>query len=362
MVELVRSLAALDTAHEIVVFAHRNGRDLIGIPERPGFKWAMVPPKGAAARLLWEQTALPLLVRRSRLDVLHSLHYTRPLMLPCASVVTFCDMTFFLYPELHTHTKRFLFPLFMRTSARRANALIAISENTRRDAIRLLGIPPEKIFTTPLGISKKFHPVSDPNLLCQLRRKYGLPETFILYVGTLEPRKNLPFLLKSYKNLVDAGNPTALVIVGRLGWMYDAFFKLVNTLELKEKIILPGYVPAEDLPGLYTLARVFVYPSLYEGFGFPPLEAMACGTPVITTTVSAMPEHVGDAALLIPPHDEEALTRALQTLLCDRSQHQALSVKGPRQAAFFSWARTARQTLAVYEHIGPGKPRTVGKA
>jgi glycosyltransferase involved in cell wall biosynthesis len=116
------------------------------------------------------------------------------------------------------------------------------------------------------------------------------------------------------------------------------------------------------LPGLYTLARVFVYPSLYEGFGFPPLEAMACGTPVITTTVSAMPEHVGDAALLIPPHDEEALTRALQALLCDRSQHQALSVKGPRQAAYFSWARTARQTMAVYEHIGPGKPKAVGKA
>ncbi len=305
-----------------------------------------------AVRLVWEQVRLPALVKRSAVDLLHSLHYTRPAVLPCASVVTFHDMTFFLFPQLHTRAKRIFFPFAIRQSARHANALVAISENTRRDAIRILGIPAERIFTTALGISEAFHPIEDAALLEDGRKRYQLPAEYILYVGLIEPRKNVPLLLKAYARLVNQGDPPPLVLVGRPGWMYEQVFQLVEQLNLKDRVHFKGYIPVENLPIVYNLAQLFVYPSTYEGFGFPPLEAMACGTPVITTAVSAMLDNVGDAGLLIPPHDETALTQAIETLLSDHSLRDQLSLAGRRRAAEFTWKRTAMETLKVYQHVG----------
>jgi glycosyltransferase involved in cell wall biosynthesis len=351
LIQLVRALAALETGHQFTIFAQQSGRELIGgLPEH--VHWVVVPNLRPAVRLLWEQVRLPALVKRSGVDLLHSPHYTRPAILPCASVVTFHDMTFFLFPELHTWAKQIFFPFAIRHSASHADALIAVSENTRRDAMRILGIPPNRIFTTPLGISEGFHPIEDQVILEEGRQRYQLPAKFILYVGLIEPRKNIPLLLKAYARLVNQVDLPPLVLVGRQGWMHEQVYQLLEQLELKDRVHFKGYIPAQNLPIVYNLAQLFVYPSTYEGFGFPPLEAMACGTPVITTAISAMLDNVGDAGLLIPPQDETALTHAIQTLLIDHSLRAQLSIAGRRRASEFTWKRTAMETLKVYQLVG----------
>jgi glycosyltransferase involved in cell wall biosynthesis len=351
MIQLARALAALDEDFELVLIAQRHGRRLIDDPSLPRVEWVETDDISAARRLVWEQTALPGLARRHRLDLLHSLHYTRPVFLPCKSVVTFHDMTFFLFPHLHTPSKRLFFPAAMRLSARQAQAVVADSENTRRDAIRILKIPAEKITTVLCGIGAEFRPIHDAAMLEACRSRYNLPQAFILYVGTVEPRKNLPLLLKAYARLAAKGAHTPLVIVGRRGWMYEEVFQLVETLQISERVLFTGYIPAEDLPMVYNLAQIFVYPSLYEGFGFPPLEAMACGAPVITTAVSSMRDQVGEAGLLTPPGDEQALFEAMRKLTQDRDLRRSLSEKGILHATQFTWPNTARQTLRVYQKV-----------
>jgi glycosyltransferase involved in cell wall biosynthesis len=308
--------------------------------------------------LLWEQIALPRLVRRAGVELLHSLHYTRPLVLPCASVVTFHDLTFFLLPDLHTRAKRVFFPMAMRFSALTADALLSVSESTRQDAIRLLHIPAEKIFTTPLGVNEEFHIISDQAILESCRLRYKLPEKFILFVGLLEPRKNLPLLLKAYAQLLKIEDAPRLVIVGRPGWGYKEILQQIDVLNLKDKVHFTGYVPAQDMPIVYNLAQVFVYPSIYEGFGLPPMEAMACGTPVITTDVSALRDHVGEAGILIPSQDEEALVQAMRKILLDPDLRKLLSLRGRQQVANFTWKRTALETLKVYQYVASKRAST----
>ncbi len=351
IIHLIRALASLSNEYQFTIFAHHSGRDLIDSPPSSRMNWVLIPDKSPARRLVWEQVTFPRLVRQSRVGLLHSLHYTRPLFLACSSVVTFHDMTFFLYPHLHTRSKRIFFPSAIRLSARLADALIAVSENTKNDAIRLLGVPGDKITAIPHGVGEEFHPITDARLLDDIRLKFSLPQDFILNVGVVEPRKNLTLLLKSYQQLHSQGISLPLVIVGGLGWMYEDVFRQVESLGIKEQVYFTGYVPDHDLPIIYNLARVFVYPSIYEGFGLPPLEAMACGTPVITTAVSSMPEHVADAGILIPPQDENALTNALQKLINDSTLQEELSSKGPERASQFTWKRTAQETIKVYQSV-----------
>jgi len=351
IIELVREFSRLEREFELVIFAQEHGRKLIDSPNLDGLEWIMLPDRSPAKRLLWEQTTFPRSLRQAKIDLLHSPHYTRPVFLPCKSIVSFHDLTFFLYPELHTRSKRIFFPMMMRYSARAADLLIASSQSTRQDAIRILHIPPEKIVTVPLGVAPDFRPVHDPEQLQAIREKYHLPEDFILYVGLVEPRKNLPMLIRAYARLLHDGPPRPLVIVGRMGWMYSEVLEQIESLGLKEQVHFTGYVPLEDLPMVYNLAQVFVYPSTYEGFGFPPLEALACGTPVITTRVSSIPEHVGEAGILIPPQDEDALVEALRLTLLHPELRQELSERGPIQAAKFTWRRTAQETLRLYQQV-----------
>ena len=351
MIHLIRALGSLGTGHEFVVFAYQHGFDLIHTPDLPALSWVLTTDKRPFQRLIWEQTTLPRLVRSSGIELLHSLHYTRPLRLPCRSVVTFHDMTFFLYPQMHTLPKRLFFPLAIRQSARLADAIIAVSESTRQDTIRLLGVPEDKIIAIPNGVGSEFQVISNANLLSEVRSKYHLPDEFILYVGQIEPRKNLPTLLRSYKKLVAMGEKIPLVIVGSFGWMYKNVLREIDALGLEKLVHFTGYAPTEDLSIIYNLARIFVYVSIYEGFGLPTLEAMACGTPVITSAVSSMPEHVGDAGILIPPYDEDALAQAMHLLLNDQALREHLSTKGRTQAAQFTWERAAQETLKVYQRV-----------
>jgi glycosyltransferase involved in cell wall biosynthesis len=355
IIQLARNLASLTGPKqdfELVVFAQRRAIPLLALPEQPGVWVVELPDHPIPVRLIWEQTSLPGLARRERLDLLHSPHYTRPLRLPCRSVVTFHDMTFFLLPQMHTRARRWIFPWMMRLSARRADALIAVSESTRRDAIDILHIPSHKITAVPLAVDGAFRPLDDPPRAADVRQRYHLPERFILYVGTLEPRKNVPLLLRAYRRLMDEGDdPPCLVIVGRQGWMFDEIHHQTQTLKLSERVIFTGYVADSDLPMVYNLADLFVYPSSYEGFGLPPLEAMGCGTPVVTTAISSMPEHVGDAGLLVPPENEPELARAMHAILKDPDLRRQLSRRGIERAADYTWIRTAQRTLNVYRQV-----------
>lgn len=351
IIQLIRALSALEPEDEYVIFAQKSGRTLIDLPTSRRFHWQVVEDMTPAVRLMWEQTVLPRLTRQAKIDVLHSLHYTKPLWPGCASVVTFHDMTFFLYPHLHTRSKRIFFPIATRMSARQAKAIIADSESTRQDIIRLLRVSEEKVFTVLLGVDPSFRPIKDSALKKRIEEHYHLPDKFILYLGMVEPRKNLPMLIRAYNELVERGAEEHLVVAGRFGWMYEDIFRLVELFGLKDRVHFTGYVSQNDLPVVYNLARVFVYPTLYEGFGLPPLEAMACGVPVITTNVSSLPEIVGDAGILIPANDRVALVNALENVLNNREISAELAAKGPQRAAQFTWERTARQTLKVYQHV-----------
>ena len=349
IVQLIRAFARLSHKHKFVIFAHQSGYSRIATNETESLEWVIVKDKPPYQRLIWEQTSLSGLAQKAGINLLHSPHYTRPLKLSCKSVVTFHDMTFFLMPQMHSRSKRIFFPRMIRYSAKHANAIITDSESTRNDTIRLLDIQSKKVKAIHLGVDESFKKINDQQKLNLVLEKYELPEHFILFVGTLEPRKNLPVLLHALKHLIDKGCTTPLAIVGSRGWGYDEIFQLVNKLHLEKFVHFTGYVEKQDLPVIYNLASIFVYPSVYEGFGLPPLEAMACGTPAITTNVSSMPEYAGDAGILIPPNDENTLADAMIQLLDDKALRKKLARLGQIQAAKFSWEKTALETLQVYQ-------------
>jgi glycosyltransferase involved in cell wall biosynthesis len=351
IIELVRALAELNSDHQFVVFAHHSRLSLFGDCPNQLVQWISVKDKPPALRFAWEQIMLPGLANRLDLDILHSLHYTSPRKLGCASVVTFHDMTFFLYPQFHTLSKRWLFPIMIRSSARTSTAIAVVSETTRRDTIKILNVPPGKIHTTPNGISPAFRKITDSTQMDACRKKYNLPEKFILYLGTIEPRKNLPLLLRAYHQFVQENTSHPLVIAGKRGWMYDQVLETVKKLRLETSVYFTGYIAREDLPVIYNLAEVLVYPSIYEGFGLPPLEAMACGTPVIVTEISTNQEHVGEAGFYFPPEDEMALVQALRTLLNNPDLQADLSGRGRERARQFTWQNCARATLEMYQKV-----------
>ena len=275
-------------------------------------------------------------------SLFHAADHLLPRLAAIPSVFTLYDLTHHFYPETQARLNRLYLKLMLPRFLQQAQEVIAISESTRRAAIDLYHLPPDRIQTIPLGVSSHFRPV-DP---AAVRAKYHLPERFMLYVGTIEPRKNLTTLLEA---LPSATPPAPLVIAGKRGWLAERFFAQLKARGRQEQVLLPGYIPDADLPGLYSAARLFVFPSLYEGFGLPVLEAMACGTPVVCSNTSSLPEVAAEAALLVNPRDARALRLALERLWQDDVLHAELGAAGLARAAGFSWERTAQATLAVYE-------------
>ncbi|MCX6026985.1 MAG: glycosyltransferase family 1 protein [Chloroflexi bacterium] len=225
------------------------------------------------------------------------------------------------------------------------------SESTRDDLQRITHVPESRVHMVPYGVSPSFRPVHAPHLRRAVAERYGLPSEFLLYVGNLEPRKNLPRLLEAYARLPGRQVVPPLVLAGTRGWKDAPLRETMERLNLGRRVVFPGYIPQEDLPAVYSMAAAFVYPSLYEGFGLPVLEAMACGTPVITSNVSSMPEVAGDAALLVSPNDVEGLTRALDRVLGEPDLRAELSRRGLARARQFTWRRAAESTLAVYRSV-----------
>jgi glycosyltransferase involved in cell wall biosynthesis len=350
---LIRAIRQVDRENDYVIFVRRGAlADLA----RPGFRIVPAPTPNRPARLLWEQCLLPLQLRQQGVKLLHSPHHTMPLVAPgCRQVVTFHDLTFFLLPARYPASRRLYFQAVSRASARRADALIVPSETVKGDVMRILAVPQSRITTVYEAPAPVFRPIEDDAMLAQVRRKYRLPHRFILNVGSLEPGKNRACLIQAFNELRRRGLEHRLVIVGQRAWKYEDDFELVERLGLGEAVLFTGYVPAEELAALYNCAELFVFPSLYEGFGLPVLEAMACGVPVVTSNVSAMPEVAGDAALLIEPRDIEGLADAMERPLRHSRVRASLRSRGLKRAAQFSWERAARETVAVYERTAAGR-------
>lgn len=262
-------------------------------------------------------------------------------------VITIHDLTPILFPDEHPRGVPAFFRLLLPRTLRDAGMIIADSGSTKSDLMHTLHIPEEKIRVVYPGVDSRFRPADD----CGIREKLRLEGPFILTVGTIEPRKNLVGLLNAYRELRDGGIRHRLVVAGGLGWRYDRIFPTVRSLGLEDSVTFTGYVDSADLPALYSAADVFAYPSLYEGFGFPPLEAMACGCPVVTSDVSSLPEVAGDAAILVNPRDSSAIAAGIRELLGDESLRADMSRKGREQALRFSWERCVRETAAVYREV-----------
>jgi len=292
-------------------------------------------------------------------DLFHATEHLLPRLKGVRTVLTVHDLIFLLFPQYHLPLNKWFLNRFMPIFVRRADAIIAVSQCTKDDLIRHYAVPPEKITVIYEGVDARFQPVTDPDALARVRARHGLPERYILYVGTIEPRKNLTTLLEAYAALIrnrksKIGN-RKLVIVGRKGWLYKDFFRRLRELGLEGEVIFPGFVPDEDLPALYSAAELFVFPSLYEGFGLPPLEAMACGTPIITSNASSLPEVVGEAGIMVEPRDVRGLVEAMERVLTDEGKRREMRGKGLRQAAGFSWERAAQGTLEVYRSVVRGR-------
>lgn len=301
-------------------------------------------------RILWEQAALPGLVRQHRLDLLHGAVNVTPLLSLCPTVVTIHDLSFMRYPQAFPAPQRMYLQSQVRRSARHARRVIAVSQATKEDVVALFGVPPERITVIYNGVDDMFSPAT-PEEIDAFRRQRGLPQRFVLHLGTLEPRKNLARLVEAFaqaRQQLAASDDLKLVLAGGKGWGYDDIFAAVERLGLQKQVLFPGYVPDADLPWFYRAATVFAYPSLLEGFGLPVVEAMACGTPVITSAVSSLPEVAGDAALLVDPLSADALADALVRVLHDSTLAGEMRRRGLLQASRFSWQRTAAETTAVY--------------
>ncbi len=328
-------------------------------PDHPALalRRSRFPTAHPLARIAWEQLAAPFVLARLRPDLLHGMAFSLPVLWRGPSVVTIFDLSFLRYPERLSASRRLYLRAVTGASARRAQRVIAISEDGRAEISALLGVPPERIDVAYPGVDPAYTP-HPPEEVAAFRQQHGLPDRFILYLGTLEPRKNLDTLLRAYARLPQRG-AVKLVLAGAKGWDTAPIFRLIDALALTADVVIPGFIAGDLLPMWYNAAEVFAYPSVYEGFGIPLVEAMACGAPVIASNAASLPEAVGSAGVLVPPTDVEAWVGALARLLDDEPARRDLAARGLEQVRKFSWIDTARQTAVAY-HRALGSERIPG--
>jgi glycosyltransferase involved in cell wall biosynthesis len=333
--ELARSLTAIAPEHE--------------------FELVSPPSSNGVRRRSWWSIGLPLYCRRASFALFHGTNFELPYWTTCPTVLTIHDLSLLLYPQ--THEKRLVLRAKVKLprTARRANAIITPSEAVKREVCEQLGVSAEKVFAIPEAARSAFYPVaaSKSRPVCE---RLGVEEQFILFVGTVEPRKNLLTLVRAFEQIVrTASLRLQLVIAGEKGWLSDDLMTHLSASEIRERVLFTGHLVDDELRALYSACRVFVYPSLYEGFGLPLLEAMSCGAPVITSNVPSIVETVADVARLTSPTDIDELARAIRDLATNASEWSQRSAAGIEHAKKFSWDRTAAATLDVYQKVSHEK-------
>jgi len=385
--QLIRHLLALESEHRFRLYCDRIPPEgLFGPDASAESRVIPFPRLWTHVRLSWEMVWQPP-------DVLFIPAHVLPLIHPRRSVVTVHDLGYLYYPEAHPRWQRMYLHWSTRWNVHQSAHVVVDSEVTKADLIARYHVPPEKVTVVYPGRDETLYPVTDPAVLAAVRARYGLSERYILYVGTLQPRKNLVRLVEAFalmRNIVGAGLAPAqngvgpsiapagngdgagssgqpqgllgqpqglplLVLAGKTGWLAEPIFRRVEELGLGDAVRFLGYVDDADLPALLSGAACFAFPSLYEGFGFPVLEAQACGTPVVASNVSSIPEVAGDGALFVDPHDTEALAGALARVLSDETLRAELIKRGFANVQRFSWRRCAEQMLAVLEMVGKGQ-------
>jgi glycosyltransferase involved in cell wall biosynthesis len=309
------------------------------------------PPGAKISSVYWMNVLVPRVLTRERVELFHGTNVAAPLVSGCPSVVTIHDLVYRRIPDTLAPFHRFYHRLLVPIAARRAAHLIAISESTRSDIINLVGVRPTKVTAIHHGIDASFLPVTDDVRLASVRSQFCLPNRFILHVGAVERQKRLEPLMVAAADMLKKDLVDGVVLAGEEGRGAEDVRRVVAQLGIAERVHFLGYVAQEVVPALYTLARCTVYPSWYEGFGMPVLEAMACGSPVITSNVSSFPEVAGDAALLLPPGDSGAMVRTLERLLTDDQLRDSLVTKGIQRAKRFSWEACAARHVDVYRQV-----------
>ena len=331
---LVESLQKIDSKNKYLLFATDQAKDLYTME-----------------RFLWDQFKFPFKSSRAKADILHQPCFSVPIFYRGKKVVTVHDIIPVLFPENLPLVSRLFYSKWMTFTYKYTDMIITDSQCTKNDLVKHLKINPEKIRVIYLAVSESFKPERSLDKLQKTKTKYKTGEKYFIHVGTLEPRKNLLFLVRAYAQAVKRGLKENLIIVGKKGWYYDDLFSLVKDLKLEKRVIFTGYADDQDIPALYSGATALTFPSVYEGFGFPPLEAMACGTPVITSNTSSLPEVVGEAGILLPPKDEKKWAENMLKLAGNRALSGKLREAGLKQAKNFSWVATAEQTIEVYEKM-----------
>jgi len=344
---LLRAIAELNKDDEFVVFQHR--RHLESLIQQANFQRRTLY---APVHRSLEQFLLPIELMRYGLDLLHSTDFIPPLYSGIPSVITVHDLAFLHWPNFLTKDSAAYYGQIDR-AVRHARHIIVPSQSTKQDLIGILGTPDNKVSIISEAPNPIFRPLPLEETRKAVTKQFGIPESYIFFISTIEPRKNVNGLLTAFRHLLDKYNvtDTGLVLAGGPGWLYDETMELVGKLNLEEKTFFLGRINDEGLHKLYVGARFHIHPAHYEGFGLPPLEAMACGTPTIVSNVSSLPEVVNDAALLVDPKDTEEIAVAMHRLLTDQDLYTELRDKGLKRADCFKWELAARSTLEVYQRV-----------
>jgi glycosyltransferase involved in cell wall biosynthesis len=346
ILHLVNGLAKVDEENEYVLLQSR--KDDTTILERPNFRRISL---WTPSHHRLERYSMNVELVRLGLDVLHSPDFIPPHRPSCKSVITVHDLAFLLYPHFLTKESARYYG-HIDQAVRWTDHIISVSESTKRDTVQHLGVPEDKIAVVYEAANPIFRPIDRDRAREQVRDRHGVEGPYILFVSTIEPRKNVPTLIRAVWQLMECyKEDVQLVLAGGKGWLFEDAFAIVETLKMDSRVHFVGRVSSEDLLYLYNAAELLAHPAFYEGFGLPPLEAMACGLPVIVSNVASLPEVVGDAGLLIDPHDVDELTVGLWRVLTDDELRREMREKGLRQAERFSWERAARETIDIYRLV-----------
>jgi len=344
--ELTAALLQQQGDDEFRVYASSGDDETPSMPF-PEWRQPWISTAHPVARIGWEQSGLVFQAYRDRIELLHGMAFVTSPAWRGPSVVTIHDLAFMKLGGHAPKRRTIYLSTMIKQSVKRAGRIIVISSQTSQDAQALLGVDPGKIAITPLGVSPTLKPLT-PDARVAFRKRHDLDRPTILYLGTLEPRKNIPILLRAFDRIAEESG-AELVLGGAEGWLTDELHQTLSSMRWRDRVRLTGFIPETDLAAWLSAADCFAFPSRYEGFGLPPLEAMACGTPVISSTSSSLPEVLGDAAVLVDPDDVEGLGDALARVLGDAVLASGLRERGLARAARYSWAETARLTRMVYQ-------------
>ncbi len=345
---LIQALLACDIKNQYVVF-YSN-------PRRQGtFPGAVEITLPGRNKIIWDYISLPGALKRERIDLFWTPSYIVPFPVKCRSVATVLDLAYLTMPRAYRYTDVLYMRLAMPGSFRRANALLCISEHTRQDLERLFPFAKPKASVTPLGLHPRYRMTPRSGFDDEVRSRYALRQPYLFYAGSLSPRKGVPQLLEAFSLLKrEQRIPHLLVLTGGWNWGNVNAYRMADSVGLRDQVMILGEVPSDHMPALYRLADLFVYPSLYEGFGLPVLEAMACGCPVVCSKLTSLPEVAGDAAVLVDPKDTARMAAEMYRALVDKDVRAMLMEKGLRRSQGYTWEATAHKTLKVFERVMQG--------